>query len=262
MLDIPFVYLSYLDIVNATIPIINVSETQPDNVPQPFLYVPVDKTKLFGLLNGFEYVKDASGIPVARDASGHSNIDKTHLSNCITAALTNWGPDPFTDSTYTIPFAYGNNNDTFEVDAEQANASIGLSSLGDHIMLIFASIYNSSIQVDSVSSVFKDLTQVTLGVSTLNQNITDSLVTQLETQDWQDKVFQSFVNNNGLRPLLDDNAGNISITSNEKDMALVFIIRGLKLTVNYGAGTSYDITLLDVPLYLHMTDDPLATMVP
>lgn len=259
--NIPVVYLSYLDIVNTTIPVINVYDPPPIVIPQPYLYVPVDKTMLFGA-DGFRYAIGPTGTPVAHPST---SINSTHLSNCITAALTSWRPDPLVtgQTTYTIPFSYiSNTTDTFEVDAEEANTSVGVSSLGDHIMLIFASIYNSSTQVSSTSDVFTDLGEVTSGVTAFNQNIVSSLTAQLGTQSWQDQIFQSFVGNNGYRPLLDGSVPDpkINISAGDKDMALVFNIRGLKMTVSYGSGTTSDIELMDVPLYLHLTDDPLATV--
>lgn len=248
----PVLYFSYVD-VTGTAPVINVGSTipiDPSGIPTPYLYVPVDKTRLFSFNQGFNYQVDTTTNSLV--ATSHENVDRDYLYSCLSAALTEWGPLDDGNTTYTVPYTYDDSTGlSFNVDGVAANTSLGTQKFGDHVMLLVASIYNSCLQVQTAADVFTQA-QVTTSVTALNQNITTSLSDFLETSASQDMIFQKHVDTNVLGATLSNNGGFLEIQSDDSDMALLFKLRGIETVIQYN-GNNYSLVLADVPIYLHLT---------
>lgn len=241
-MSIPVVYFKNIT-VSGVVALSALPLTVPAGTPTLYLQMQMDKTQLLGASGiHWKLVKDGSGVAIDIQAMASSNVNSTYLASQAAGSFTSWN-DP--SALFGIAFSFNGSARQYTFSTQSAQASLGSSRLGMHVLLLAASAYTTS-QVTSVDSVFTDPITVAASVESA---LISTIVAYLQTSASQTAILKALKSANFL--YFQGDEGYLPYTSTLSGMQIALELTNIRVDVSDNSVTN-TLVLGDVPLVLNL----------
>lgn len=217
----------------------------PNDMPNFYIVLEVDKTLLFS--NGFQYTVevDGSGTPINIYADMVDNVNLTHLKARFEGQNSIWNQNGATRVSYvfenmprTVPFSCTNSRN-----------KLGITSVGTNVlMMAAASIILKN--PDSPNQVFSDAGSAS---DSLNIAIASAIKSYLSDQEKQDAIFQKILQVDGPIITYEEGTHILPYTNEMTNLTIAMQLNNIVVNVDFN-GEMKPVTLNEVPLFLDLVD--------